>query len=100
MQGELEQHEVDAVDRRCEKAEFGMTKLRIGLFQHALAHPEANSERFESFQGRNSCRQRPCRDLARPRKIWPHHLTSFDAHGQPRDRRFAIPINVIERNGD
>jgi len=30
----------------------------------------------------------------------PHHLTPFDAHGQPRDRRFAIPINVIERNGD
>ena len=38
--------------------------------------------------------------LARPRKISPHHLTAFDAHGQPRDRRFAIPINLIERNGD
>ena len=51
------------------------------------------------FKGRNSGRQRPRRDLARPRKMSPHHLTPFDAHGQPRDRRFAIPINLIERNG-
>ena len=34
------------------------------------------------------------------RAVLPHHLTPFDADGQPRDRRFAIPINVIERNGD
>jgi len=34
------------------------------------------------------------------RAVLTHHLTPFDAHGQPRDRRFAIPINVIERNGD
>ena len=25
-------------------AEFGMTRVRIGLFQHALAHPEANGD--------------------------------------------------------
>ena len=24
-----------------------------------------------------------------------YELKKFDAHGQPRDRRFAIPINVI-----
>src|SRR5271165_5454850 len=30
-----------------EMAEFGMTRVRIGLYQHALAHPEANGERFE-----------------------------------------------------
>ena len=33
-------------------AEFGMTRVRIGLFQHALAHPEANSERFESIEAK------------------------------------------------
>jgi hypothetical protein len=33
-------------------AEFGMTRVRIGLFQHALAHPEANSERFESVEAK------------------------------------------------
>src|SRR5271170_8137919 len=32
--------------------EFGMTRVRIGLFQHALAHPEANSERFESIEAK------------------------------------------------
>jgi hypothetical protein len=31
-------------------AEFGMTRVQIGLFQHALAHPEANGERFESIE--------------------------------------------------
>jgi Tn3 transposase DDE domain len=31
-------------------AEFGITSVRIGIFQHALAHPEANSERFESIE--------------------------------------------------
>jgi hypothetical protein len=31
-----------------EMAEFG-TRVRIGLFQHALAHREANGERFESI---------------------------------------------------
>ena len=31
---------------------FGMTRVRIGLFQHALAHPEANSERFESIEAK------------------------------------------------
>lgn len=35
-----------------EMAEFGMTRVRIGLFQHALAHPEANSERFESIEAK------------------------------------------------
>jgi hypothetical protein len=25
------------------------------------------------------------------RAVLPHHLTPFDAHGQARDRRFAIP---------
>jgi hypothetical protein len=33
-------------------AEFGMTIVRIGLFQDALAHPEANSERFESIEAK------------------------------------------------
>jgi hypothetical protein len=33
-------------------AEFGMTRVRIGLFQHALAHPEANSERFEGIEAK------------------------------------------------
>src|ERR1700735_4448519 len=33
-------------------AEFRMTRVRIGLFQHALAHPEANSERFESIEAK------------------------------------------------
>jgi hypothetical protein len=33
-------------------AEFGMTRVRIGLFQHDLAHPEANSERFESIEAK------------------------------------------------
>ena len=33
-------------------AEFGMTTVRIGLFQHALAHPEANSERFEGIEAK------------------------------------------------
>ena len=33
-------------------AEFGMTRVRIGLFQHALAHPETNSERFESIEAK------------------------------------------------
>jgi hypothetical protein len=33
-------------------AEFGMTRVRIGLFQHALAHQEANSERFESIEAK------------------------------------------------
>ena len=27
--------------------------------------------------------------------VLPCHFTPFDAYGQPRDRRFAIPINVI-----
>ena len=35
-----------------EMAEFGMTRVRIGLFQYALAHPEANSERFESIEAK------------------------------------------------
>jgi hypothetical protein len=35
-----------------EMAEFGMTRVRIGLFQHALAYPEANSERFESIEAK------------------------------------------------
>jgi hypothetical protein len=26
--------------------------VRIGLFQHALAHPEANGERFESIEAK------------------------------------------------
>ena len=29
-----------------------MTRVRIGLFQHAMAHPEANSERFESIEAK------------------------------------------------
>src|ERR1700722_6092698 len=29
-------------------AEFGMTRVRIDLFQHALAHPEGSNERFAS----------------------------------------------------
>jgi hypothetical protein len=33
-------------------AEFGMTRVRISLFQHAMAHPEANSERFESIEAK------------------------------------------------
>jgi hypothetical protein len=33
-------------------AELGMTSVRIGLFQHALAHPEANSEWFESIEAK------------------------------------------------
>ena len=33
-------------------AERGMTRVRIGLFHHALAHPEANSERFESIEAK------------------------------------------------
>src|ERR1700688_2583275 len=33
-------------------AELGMTRVRIGLFQHALAHPEANSERFEGIEAK------------------------------------------------
>ena len=37
-------------------AEFGMTRVRIGLFHHALAHPEANSERFESIEAKLVCR--------------------------------------------
>ena len=35
-----------------EMAELGMTRVRIGLFQHALAHPKANSERFESIEAK------------------------------------------------
>jgi hypothetical protein len=35
-----------------EMAEFGMTRVLIGLFQHALAHPEANSEWFESIEAK------------------------------------------------
>jgi hypothetical protein len=35
-----------------EMAEFGMTRVRIGLFQHALAYPEANDERFESIEAK------------------------------------------------
>src|ERR1700726_1333249 len=35
-----------------EMAEFGMTRVRIGLFQHDLAHPEVNSERFESIEAK------------------------------------------------
>jgi hypothetical protein len=37
-------------------AEFGMTRVRIGLFQHAVAYPEANSERFESIEAKLVCR--------------------------------------------
>jgi hypothetical protein len=33
-------------------AEFGMTRVRIGIFQHAMAYPEANSERFESIEAK------------------------------------------------
>jgi hypothetical protein len=33
-------------------AELGMTRVRIGLFQHALAHPEANGKRFESIEAK------------------------------------------------
>jgi SAM-dependent methyltransferase len=44
--------------------------------------------------------RRQWRKGALSRAVLPHHLTPFDAHGQPRDRRFPIPINVIERNGD
>jgi len=29
-----------------------MTRVRIGLFQHALAHPEENGERFESIEAK------------------------------------------------
>jgi len=29
-----------------------MTRVRIGLFQHALAHPEANGERFEGIEAK------------------------------------------------
>src|SRR5258708_11302698 len=35
-----------------EMAECGMSRVRIGLFQHALAHAEANSERFESIEAK------------------------------------------------
>ena len=38
--------------RTVQMADFGMTRVRIGLFQHALAHPEANSERFESIEAK------------------------------------------------
>jgi hypothetical protein len=34
------------------KWRIGMTRVRIGLFQHALAHPEANSERFEGIEAK------------------------------------------------
>ena len=37
---------------RVDMAEFGMTRVRIGLFQHALAHREANGERFESIEAK------------------------------------------------
>src|SRR5580692_12629379 len=33
-------------------ADLGMTRVRIDLFQHALAHPEASSERFESIEAK------------------------------------------------
>jgi hypothetical protein len=39
-------------DDGVDMAEFGMTRVRIGLFQHALAHPEANSERFENIEAK------------------------------------------------
>jgi hypothetical protein len=35
-----------------EMADLGITRVRIGLFQHALAHPEANSQSFERIQAR------------------------------------------------
>jgi hypothetical protein len=35
-----------------EMAEFGMTRVRIGFFQHALAHPEANGKRFEGIEAK------------------------------------------------
>jgi hypothetical protein len=35
-----------------EMADLGITRVRIGLFQHALAHPEANSESFERIQAK------------------------------------------------
>ena len=35
-----------------EMADLGMTRVRIGLFQHALAHPDANSVRFESIEAK------------------------------------------------
>lgn len=35
-----------------EMADFGMTSVRIGLFQHAIAHPEENSERFEIIEAK------------------------------------------------
>jgi hypothetical protein len=58
-----------------EMSEFRMTGVRIGLFQHALAHPEANSERFEGIEAkldelrsylyanRESVRDTPHRDV-------------------------------------
>jgi hypothetical protein len=35
-----------------EMADFGMTNLRIGLFQHALAYPDASSKPFEGIEAK------------------------------------------------
>lgn len=35
-----------------EMADFGMTNLRIGLFQHALAYPDASSKHFEGIEAK------------------------------------------------
>ena len=41
---------MDALERRC--GHGGMTRVRIGLFHQALAHPERNGERFEGIDGK------------------------------------------------
>ena len=35
-----------------EMADFGMTRVRIGLFQHALAYPEENRGQFERIKAK------------------------------------------------
>ena len=35
-----------------EMADFGMTRVRIGLFQHALAYPEENRGQFERIEAK------------------------------------------------
>jgi hypothetical protein len=35
-----------------ERVDFGMTGGRIGLFQHAVAHPEANNGQFERIEAK------------------------------------------------
>src|SRR5580704_2592746 len=50
--GKLEQHEVDALERRCGHGGIQNDQSTNWFFQHALAHPEANGERFESIEAK------------------------------------------------